>query len=66
MPIDQNDNNIGYLALHYLLSEFMSLPLKHSNTGVNYLECVDFIRACVRSYAWLRIEIAPIKHRMYT
>ena len=31
-PIDQSDNNIGYLAPH-----FMSLPLKHSNTGVNYL-----------------------------
>ena len=28
-PIDQSDNNIGYLALHYLFSEFMALPLKH-------------------------------------
>ena len=36
-PIDLSDNNIGYLVLHYLLSELMSLPLKHSNTGVNYL-----------------------------
>ena len=49
-PIDQSDNNIGYLAHYYLPSEFMSLPLKHSNTGVNYLECVhsDFIRASAR------------------
>ena len=28
-PIDQSDNNIGYLAFHHLPSEFMSLPLKH-------------------------------------
>ena len=36
-PIDQSDNNIGCLALHYLPSVFMSLPLKHLNTRVNYL-----------------------------
>ena len=50
-PIDQHDNNIGYLALHYFLSEFMSL---HSNTQTRERttwECVhsDFIRARARS-----------------